>query len=419
MQRPPVPTDQDSSEEERVISRRMQGIIAAQKQEWKLAEVTRKAEELGYSLTPTIDYTRELAEQVVGRLVGRVGDAVYQSADFSLTNFPEHAARSFLPAEFISNPPDQHGDKVTWRFEDMPSLEQHISPLLEQHPRVGGTSRALRKESENVIRVVAGLIPPLEISIVKGGGRTRLYLNMLYVIADDTGEIHYPKDSTRREISFADNLVNELRARLLRDVRRMADRKFPLSAGWLRQLGMVEEAAAADAIPVDRKAAQRAKRAAAKAEKDAEAAKKRTGTAASKKMSYGMDKRRRAAARGRQIEIEIEVSSASEVEEVLKVVKTAGAARQWYLCQWKGWKDGYEERRPKGKPGLFGMPGDPLVTWECADNVEHTAASYRWWDQTEKEERERKAAEKMTPRRRQLRKERKRRSHTPTASACH
>ena len=62
-----------------------------------------------------------------------------------------------------------------------------------------------------------------------------------------------------------------------------------------------------------------------------------------------------------------------------------------YLVQWKGYKPEWESMRPKGKPGMFGMPGTPLITWEPAVNVEHTEASRRWWEETEAEEKAYKA----------------------------
>ena len=200
-------------------------------------------------------YGHELAFAMANRLVARSGENVYQSADFHLTSFPASAAQMCLPSTLIiPSPPNT----ITWRFEDMYAVDKWASRILELHPKCGGCSRALQKPSETVIRVVAALLPPLEISQVQlPSGQDRLYVNMMYAAAptpthhplslltlpcacaycryalvDEDGEIHYPKDSQRREISYEPVLEAELRERVVRDVKRMNDNNFPLSAKW-------------------------------------------------------------------------------------------------------------------------------------------------------------------------------------------
>ena len=57
-----------------------------------------------------------------------------------------------------------------------------------------GLTRALKTDSEAVIRVVAVPLPTVEIKHVSSQ-RDRLHINMqyLHVLADETGELHWPK----------------------------------------------------------------------------------------------------------------------------------------------------------------------------------------------------------------------------------
>lgn len=72
-----------------------------------------------------------------------------------------------------------------------------------------------------------------------GPGRSedRLYVNLMYVLSDEAGELHLPKDEKKRELSFTNESMQLIRQQILRDARILKDKKAPLSAGWFRQLG--------------------------------------------------------------------------------------------------------------------------------------------------------------------------------------
>eukprot|EP00965_Chrysotila_dentata_P181080 5977681-Pleurochrysis_carterae.AAC.1 len=60
--------------------------------------------------------------------------------------------------------------------------------LTSPQTSTAGTSRALLKPSERHVRVLATLMPPLEVSWVQmEKGQQRLYVNMLYALCDEAG----------------------------------------------------------------------------------------------------------------------------------------------------------------------------------------------------------------------------------------
>ena len=111
-----------------------------------------------------------------------------------------------------------------------------------------GSSRALRTASEKVIRVVATPMPELIISWVDVKATDRLYINFQYVLFDEAGEMHPPKDDGRREIKLDATLETSLRQQVLSDLDKMYKKGLPLAPGFLRQLGREEEALATEAM---------------------------------------------------------------------------------------------------------------------------------------------------------------------------
>ena len=69
-----------------------------------------------------------------------------------------------------------------------------------------------------------------------------MFLNFMYVLADEDGELHWPKDNERREIKFGPEQERSIRQKILADARRLVHQGPPLSSGWLRQLNMGPQA---------------------------------------------------------------------------------------------------------------------------------------------------------------------------------
>ena len=132
---------------------------------------------------------------------------------------------------------------VTWRMESLQELSAFMGQMLSETGKMcAGLSRALQTKSETVARVLATILPPFEVSVVEmPRGVDRMFLNFMYVLSDEDGELHWPKDGERRELDFTYQEA-AVRQRVLADARVLLQQGVPLSSGWLRQLGMEPEA---------------------------------------------------------------------------------------------------------------------------------------------------------------------------------
>jgi len=148
------------------------------------------------------------------------------------------------------------------------------------------------------------------------------YVNFLYSLLDEDGELHPPKDSERREIELMSEDEAALRQQVLKDVKTMATKKFPLSAGFYRQLGEVEKAAQVEA--------------------------------AMAKNQTVMD----------------HLSQMHPIDCVVEELETLD--RPVYLVRWEGYAPAWEPWR------CTGQVGDPIETWEPRSALIGTAALLAW-----------------------------------------
>ena len=106
--------------------------------------------------------------------------------------------------------------------------------LTDHDPCMSGLSRALKSPSERVIRVLATLMLNLETSWVRQGDRERLFVNMMYLLSDEDGELHPPKDSNRNEIALTAEEQRSYRVAILEDLFAMSQSERPLSPAYWR-----------------------------------------------------------------------------------------------------------------------------------------------------------------------------------------
>ena len=196
------------------------------------------AHRLGYAVTPISKSRQELARAIASRMVNRKGDFVYQSAAFSITNFPLSALESIFPDNLLTNDPDA---PKTWSLPSVGCVSTILGPLLQDIPMCGGASRALKTASERWSRVLA-TIYDMEISFTKGT-MDHAYINFLYVLMDESGEMHKPKKPNRVEVLMSASVETEIRQQVLSDAMTIDGRGCLLSAGWLRSIGEMDKAA--------------------------------------------------------------------------------------------------------------------------------------------------------------------------------
>ena len=307
-------------------------------------EFMRQALALGYGVTPVTKLYLELAQGIASRLINRKGEEVYQSVAFSILNFPLSVLMTIFPEDLLIL--DSPGTK-TWRLSKVEHVATILGPLLQEHSSLMcvGASRALKTASERWSRVLATAYE-CEISFVRRTGRVdHLYVNMLYVLTDEDGEMHLPKTPDRREIQLSSMTIQAIREQVLSDALTMEMQyEYPLSAGWLRSMGLMEKAAWIASLQ------------------------KNSVLSASSSAGSSAGKKRRKRAHAEQF---------FDVEKILEE-KTMGKSSM-YLVRWAGYEPEWEVHRLDG----HGHPGDPVETWEPWSTMKHTQAMQEWEEANE------------------------------------
>jgi len=296
------------------------------------------AEALGYCLEKTSYFKQEFATSIARRLINRRGNFIYQATDFSIPGFSCHAAVSMFASALLMQPLAdlvEEQQTVTWRATTSAQVRLMLGTLLtDLKGPTAGVSRGLRTASESCIRVIATLIPPLEVSWVRvASGLHRLYVSMIYVLSDDAGEMHFPKDANRRELGVSSAQEASYRVMVLQDAVQLQEMACPLSPGWLRQMGKEEEAQMMEArlhaltvmqvpdVPVSRRV------------------------------------RKPALAK-------------FDIEMIVKEERRSKA--RWFLVRWEGYHPSWEAWR------INGHRGEPVETWEPLATVQGTQALESW-----------------------------------------
>jgi hypothetical protein len=238
----------------------------------------------------------------------------------------------------------------TWTLTSCEAIAAAVAPLLAVSGYVCvGSTKAFRTKSQRAIRVVACLIPDFEISHAKTKeGLDRAHLAYMYVLATEHGELHWPKDSERREISFDAETELSVREHILSDILQMANQGEPLAPGWWRQLGnhsKADEVEAELSQPRPRSTSRRA--------------------SSSPSPSIAVKKEKKV----RRCRFTKETF---EIEQIV-AEKKVNTKEQWvFLVRWSSYDPSWEGAR------ISGEPGSPLETWEPLLLVKDTEALVEW-----------------------------------------
>ena len=170
------------------------GILTVREQ--KVLQMMALAEEMGYVCEPQTKYRHEFIQSVNSHLIHREGKNVYQSAAFNLPLFARQAALSTFG---LANITTNTSSCVTWELNSMMDLTGFFGDMMsEAGKNSAGLTRALQTASEPTSRVLAMIIPPMTVSHVElARGVSRLYINLMYILSDEAGEIHFgPRTTT-------------------------------------------------------------------------------------------------------------------------------------------------------------------------------------------------------------------------------
>lgn len=286
--------------------------------ETEIKELRERAWALGYVLQDVQQWDKMVANAIGLRLSRRHGEDIYQCGAIKLFGIPQRAVTHWAPPPTTIN-----GSELLWSFDSAFEVSNAFAPMLKNSRYVtAGATRALQTPSEPVFRLVATMMGGVEMRHVTHPDGDWWSCNFQYILMDDMGEMHPPKDANRREIALPATEVTELRQIVLTDVRAMGEAGLPLSEGWWRQLGREEDALKAQAL------------------------------VANVQQQTLLGLRRRA--------------NFFEVEEVLE--QRRGCVR----VRWRGYHPSWEAWR------ISGNIGDPVETWEPTSQVRRTEA-YRAW----------------------------------------
>jgi hypothetical protein len=188
-------------------------------------------------------------------------------------------------------------------------------------------------------------MPEAEISWVDVKGVDKLCINFQYVLWDEDGELHPPKEE-KREVLLAPDLLTALRQQIMSDLLEFYRRGAPLAPGFLRNMGHMEEADAVQAMLLNRPQPQ--------AEPQEQLQQDEADT--SKVLAVQSNSR----------------ATHFEVERIIGWKESTGRAKSYYLVQWAGYHETWEPWR------ISGEVGDPIETWEPEAAVINTEAMISW-----------------------------------------
>lgn len=279
----------------------------------------------------------ELGRAIGRRMIKRTGGHIYQMLSCTLPYFPRELLQEILPTVCVKENTEK---SMQWELRTVAEVEQILGPVLRRSGYVCvGSTKAFRTKSERVIRVVAKLMSPFEITHeVSSFGVERCYLNGMYVLVTQDGELHFPKDNQRRELIVAMEEQMALRKGVKMEMIQLGQEGQPLSPSWWRQLGNEEKAKEVElmlANPAWRQG--------------------------------GRKERKAAAPRQRGVSQEV-----FEIDSIVGEKRSHGKTKIMYLVRWAGYDVTWEPWR------INGQPGDPIETWEPPQRLRGTRALEVW-----------------------------------------
>ena len=205
-----------------------------------LVELRASAAALGQVCFSLHKMRKQLGTAIARRMMQRKGGFIYQSVAFSIDNFPLQAAEEIFPSRLVI-----HTDNscTTWSAGSQTEVLEMVGSLLcESQYACVDAARALKTESQRVVRVISQILPGAEISWVSDSDMERLYVNFHYVLAEENGEVYPPKDKNRREMLIESENMTALRQALMSAIMKSTRRAIRWHRascarweGWTRQ----------------------------------------------------------------------------------------------------------------------------------------------------------------------------------------
>ena len=185
----------------------------------------------------------EMLHQLQARLVQPRSRDLWQAPSFCLPNVPRAAAEALMKdMDCQLDTPS----KCKWICRSPEKMWQCCRGLSRIHKECMGQSKALGKGKRHPWHRAVATIIQFEASHSKRkNGRQLLYVNALYVLMLESGELVKPRTSDKVPIVLTEEEEGRVRHAILRDLRLMALKPLCLSSKLLSMLGEKWEKSAA------------------------------------------------------------------------------------------------------------------------------------------------------------------------------
>ena len=209
-------------------------------------------------------FRMELHHQIQRRLVQPRTQDLWQAPSFCMTNVPKAAATRLMKDMDVEL---DTALKTKWVCRSPEQMWKCCRGLAQVHKECMGQSKALGKGKRHPWHRAIATIIYFEATHVtrKKGGRLLLYVNALYVLMLETGELVRPRTAEKRPILMTEDEEARARHAILRDLKLMAMKGLDLSGKLLQMCGPKFAAQATSALEEEEslltEAADRAERA--------------------------------------------------------------------------------------------------------------------------------------------------------------
>jgi G:T-mismatch repair DNA endonuclease (very short patch repair protein) len=301
------------------------------------ARIAALAYDAGYVIKSLESFREDLGAAIATRMRTRSRKYMWQTSSFSVHDFPREALLSLPEGLKTQDSPNL----LQYNADSMAQVEELAASILRCTKSVRGLTRLLKKPSEPAARLVATL-SALTLTWKKPQqlrSRPALVVDLQFVISTQHGEVHPPKDSSRREMHVSDAIMTMWRRKILADIKLHAEMGSRLAAGYWRQVGNFEMARQVDA----------------------------GGEARLKRVRKATPAPRR---------VRWTPAARFEVDAILEMREEA--AGKMLKVRWAGYHPSWEVFRQEGE----GKRGDPVLTWEPEAEMLHTDAYKEWLERS-------------------------------------
>ena len=301
------------------------------------ARIAALAYDAGYVIKSLESFREDLGAAIATRMRTRSRNYIWQTASFTVHDFPREALLSLPEGLQTQDSPNL----LQYNADSMAQVEELAASILRCTKSVQGLTRLLKKPSEPAARLVATL-SALTLTWKKPQqqrSRPALVVDLQFVISTQHGEVHPPKDSSRREMHVNDAIMTMWRRKILADIKLHAEMGSRLAAGYWRQVGNFEMARQVDA----------------------------GGEARLKRVRKATPAPRR---------VRWTPAARFEVDAILEMREEA--AGKMLKVRWAGYHPSWEVFRQEGE----GKRGDPVLTWEPEAEMLHTDAYKEWLERS-------------------------------------